>query len=85
MTCDETEPMPRFLLALSLYAVAAVALAGPPASTDDATGKPAKPAATSATTDQDSAPASTPAPAPSRSAAKPAAKRWHSLLPGMIR
>jgi hypothetical protein len=87
MTRDETDPMPRFLLALCLYAVAAVALAGPPAGSDDTAGKPAKPAATTATTDQDSAAASTPAPAPSRSGAttRPSAKRWHSLLPGMIR
>lgn len=87
MTRDETDPMPRFLLALSLYAVAAVALAGTPAGSDDTTGKPAKPAATTATTEQDSAAASTPAPAPSRSgsATRPSAKRWHSLLPGMIR
>jgi hypothetical protein len=85
MTCDETEPMPRFLLALSLYALAAVALARPPAGAEEASGKPAKPAAAATTTEQDGTPAGTPAPAPSRSAAKPTAKRWHSLLPGMIR
>ena len=37
---DETDPMPRFLLALCLYAVAAVAFAGPPAGSDDTAGKP---------------------------------------------
>lgn len=87
MTRDETDPMPRFLLALSLYAVAAVALAGTPAGSDDTAGKPAKPATTTAAAETDSAAASTPAPAPSRngSATRPSAKRWHSLLPGMIR
>ena len=87
MTRDETDPMPRFLLALCLYAVAAVALAGTPAGADDPAGKPAKPVATTATGDQDSPAASTPAPTPSRSGAttRPSAKRWHSLLPGMIR
>ena len=87
MTRAETDPMPRFLLALSLYAVAAVALAGPPAGSDDTAGKPAKPAAATTTTEQDGAATSTPAPTPSRSgsATRPSAKRWHSLLPGMIR
>ena len=77
MTRAETVPMPRLLLALSLYAIAAIAFAGTPAATDDASGKPAKPAA----------PAATPAPAPSRasSSSRSSAKRWHSTLPGMIR
>ena len=88
MTRDETDPMPRFLLALCLYAVAAAALAGPPAGSDDTAGKPAKPAAsTTATADQDGAAASAPAPTPSRTGTttRASAKRWHSLLPGMIR
>ena len=87
MTRAETVPMPRLLLALSLYAIAAIAFAGTPAATDDASGKPAKPAAPVATTEPETTPAATPAPAPSRasSSSRSSAKRWHSTLPGMIR
>jgi hypothetical protein len=88
MTPAETEPMSRPLLALCLYAFAAMALAGTPVASDDASGKPAKPAAApaAATGESDSTPAATPAPAPSRAgSSRPSAKRWHSMLPGMIR
>lgn len=87
MDRPETEPMPRhLLLALSLYAFAAVALAGTPAGNDDAAGKAAKPAAATTTGgDSDGQPATTPAPTPSRTSARASAKRWHSMLPGMIR
>jgi hypothetical protein len=87
MTPAETDPMSRSLLALSLYAFAAIALAGPPPASDD-TGKPAKPAAPTATvSDSDSAPAAAPVQAPNRtgSPSRSSAKRWHSMLPGMIR
>ena len=87
MTHAETEPMSRFLLALSLYAFAAIAIAGTPVTPDDASGKPAKPAPAATAPETDSTPASTPAPAPSRAGAtsRSSAKRWHSMLPGMIR
>jgi len=86
MDRPETEPMPRHLLALCLYAFAAAALAGTPAGNDDTAGKPAKPAAAATTAgDSDGQPVTTPAPAPSRNAARASAKRWHSMLPGMIR
>ena len=87
MTRAETVPMPRLLLALSLYAIAAIAYAGTPAATDDASGKPAKPAAPVRLPVRWWPPAATPAPAPSRasSSSRSSAKRWHSTLPGMIR
>ena len=88
MTRAETEPMPRLLLALCLYAVAAVALAGPPAAADDVSSKPAKPAATTATPDNDGSVAAPASPAPSRAGSASraiTAPRWHSMLPGMIR
>ena len=77
--------MSRLLLALSLFAFAAVALANEPTATDDApSAKPGK-AASSATTDSE-APAVPATPAPARSSTPRAAlPRWHSLLPGMIR
>ena len=84
---DESEPMPRLLLALCLYCVAALTIAGPPVATDDdAAAKPDKPAATSSAGDNDATP---PPPAPARSrngaSTRPAVPRWHSRLPGMIR
>ena len=89
MTLPETEPMSRSLLALSLYAFAAIAMAGTPGTSDEASGKPAKPAATTAAAESDATPATTTAPAavPSRtgSTLRTSAKRWHSMLPGMIR
>ena len=87
MTHAEIEPMSRPLLALSLYAFAAIAIAGPPVTPDDATGKPAKPAATTAAaTDPDTATTAAPSATPSRTgSASRHAKRWHSMLPGMIR
>ena len=87
MTPAESDPMSRPLLALCLYAFAAMALAGTPGATDDNTGKPAKPAApAAATSESDGTASATPAPAPSRAgSARSSAKRWHSMLPGMIR
>ena len=88
MTCDETDDMPRLLLALSLFAFAAIALAGETPATEDTTeAKPGKPAATAPAADNDTpAPAHvSPAPSRSSSATRPAVPRWHSLLPGMIR
>jgi hypothetical protein len=87
MTHAETEPMSRPLLALCLYAFAAIAIAGTPVGQDEAGGKPAKPAtATASSAESDAAPAATPAPAPSRAGSPSrSAKRWHSMLPGMIR
>jgi hypothetical protein len=88
MTRAETEPMPRLLLALCLYAVAAVALAGSPAAADEAATKPVKPAATSATNDSDGSAPAPVSPAPSRAGTATraiTAPRWHSMLPGMIR
>ncbi len=78
--------MPRFLLAISLFLLASVALAGVPASADgqpEATAKTGKVATVVATQDSE---AGTPHPAvvPIRSAT-PHLPRWHSLLPGMIR
>ena len=89
MTRDETDDMPRLLLALSLFAFAAIALAGETPATDDTTdAKPGKPAATTPATDTDApAPVTHASPTPTRgsSATRPAVPRWHSLLPGMIR
>ena len=89
MTHPETEPMSRSLLALCLYAFAAIAMAGTPGASDEASGKPAKPAAAPVAAESDATPATTPAPAtvPSRTGSTPrtSAKRWHSMLPGMIR
>lgn len=87
MTRAETDPMPRLLLALCLYAVAAVAVAGPPVASDEVSTKPAKPASTSATADSEGAAPLPASPAPSRAGAgsRPMAPRWHSMLPGMIR
>ena len=85
----ETEPMSRPLLALCLYAFAAMALAGTPAAPDGASGKPAKPTAPAPATvaEPDATPATAAAPAPARtgSGTRSSAKRWHSMLPGMIR
>ena len=85
MNRHETADMSRLLLALSLFAFAAVVLANEPNATDDTpSAKPGKPAAP-ATTDSE-APAVPAAPAPARSSTpRPALPRWHSLLPGMIR
>jgi hypothetical protein len=86
MTPAETEPMSRPLLALCLYAFAAMALAGTPVAPDGANGKPVKPAAPATTpAEPDATPTSSPAPAPARSGSRSSAKRWHSMLPGMIR
>jgi hypothetical protein len=88
MTRDETDDMPRLLLALSLFAFAAIALAGEPPATEDTTdAKPGKPAVTTPAVDADApAPAHvSPAPSRSGSATRTAVPRWHSLLPGMIR
>lgn len=88
MTRDETDDMPRLLLALSLFFFAALALAGEtPAPEDSIEAKPGKPAVAAASTDSD-VPATTHAstvPSRSSSATRPAVPRWHSLLPGMIR
>ncbi len=77
--------MSRLLLALSLFAFAAIALANEPTATDDTpSAKPGK-AASPATSDSET-PAVPATPAPARgSAPRPALPRWHSLLPGMIR
>ena len=85
MTRHETADMSRLLLALSLFAFAAIAHANEPTATDDTpSAKPGKPAA-SATTDPE-APVVPATPAPARSSTpRPALPRWHSLLPGMIR
>ena len=82
MTRHETTDMSRLLLALSLFAFAAIALANEPTATDDApSAKPGK----AATIDSD-VPAAPATPAPSRgSTPRAALPRWHSLLPGMIR
>ncbi len=88
MTRDETDDMPRLLLALSLFCFAAIALAGEPPATDDSTeAKAGKPAATAPVADNDTPPTAHVSPAPSRSssATRPAVPRWHSMLPGMIR
>lgn len=88
MTGNETEDMPRSLLALSLFAFAAIALAGEPAATEDTTeAKPGKPASSAPATDNDTPAATHVSPAPARvnSTTRPAVPRWHSLLPGMIR
>ena len=86
MTHAETEPMSRPLLALCLYAFASIALAGTPVGTDEVSGKHAKPAAAgTGGTESDPAAATTPAPAPSRAGPSRSPKRWHSMLPGMIR
>ncbi len=78
--------MSRLLLALSLFAFAAIALANEPTATDDTpSAKPGK-AVSPAASDPEApaAPAATPAPARS-STPRPALPRWNSLLPGMIR
>ena len=88
MTSDETDDMPRLLLALSLFAFNAIALARETPATDDTTdAKPGKPAVTAPATDTDTPPPTHASPAPIRSGAatRPAVPRWHSLLPGMIR
>ena len=88
MTRDETDDMPRLLLALSLFAFAAIALAGEtPATEETPEAKPGKPAATAPATDTDTPAATHVSPTPTRgsSATRPAVPRWHSLLPGMIR
>jgi hypothetical protein len=78
--------MSRALLALCLALFAAPAFAGEPASTDDDTtaAKPGKITAAAALNDND-APTTHPATAPVRSPAGHPSRRWHSLLPGMIR
>lgn len=85
MTRHETAEMSRLLLALSLFAFAAIALANEPTATDDTpSAKPGKPAATASS--ESEAPAAPAAPAPARSSTpRPALPRWNSLLPGMIR
>lgn len=88
MTRDETDDMPRLLLALSLFSFAAIAFAGEtPATEDTSEAKASKPAATAPATDNDAPPATHASPTPTRSssATRPAVPRWHSLLPGMIR
>ena len=78
--------MSRLLLAFCLLLVAAPAFAGDPAATDDdaSAAKPGKATAVAAITDAD-APTTHPATAPVRSPAAHPSRRWHSLLPGMIR
>ena len=85
MTRHETADMSRLLLALSLFAFAAIAHANQPTATDETpSAKPGK-AASSAANDSD-APATPVTPAPARSSTpRSALPRWHSLLPGMIR
>lgn len=85
MTRHETADMSRLLLALSLFAFAAIALANEPTATDDSpSAKPGKTASPAATDSE--APAAPATPAPARSSTpRPALPRWHSLLPGMIR
>ena len=88
MTRDETDDMPRLLLALSLFAFTAIALAGETPATEDTTdAKPGKPAATAPAADTDTPVVTHASPVPSRTGAatRPAVPRWHSLLPGMIR
>jgi hypothetical protein len=85
MTRHETADMSRLLLALSLFAFAAIALANEPTATDDTpSAKPGKPAASA--TSESEAPVAPATPSPVRSSTpRPALPRWHSLLPGMIR
>jgi len=84
MTRHETADMSRLLLALSLFAFAAIALANEPTATDDTpSAKPGKPAAAAAS--ESEAPVAPATPSPVRSTPRPALPRWHSLLPGMIR
>lgn len=76
----------RFLLALSLYAFAAAALANNTAASDDpadGNSKPGKTTTVISTQDADATVATHPA-APARSTPR-ATPRWHSFLPGMIR
>lgn len=85
MTRHETADMSRLLLALSLFAFAAIALANEPTATDDTpSAKPGKMASPATSDSETAAVPSTPAPARS-STPRPALPRWHSLLPGMIR
>jgi hypothetical protein len=86
MTRAETADMSRFLLALSLFAFAALALANEPANCDAPTvAKPGK--ASASTTDGEAdAPAAQATMRPIRAgSARPMLPRWQSLLPGMIR
>ena len=83
MTRHETADLSRQLLALSLFAFAAIALADEPTAADDA--PPAKPGKTAAPATSDAETPAVPV-APARgSLPRPALPRWHSLLPGMIR
>ena len=85
MTRAETADMSRLLLALSLFAFAALALANEPVNCDAPTAaKPSKAnVAPSAENDTPTAQGGTLTPA--RAGTRPALPRWQSLLPGMIR
>lgn len=77
--------MSRPLLALCLCLFAASAFAKPETTEDDGPAtKPGKTTAVTTTPDPD-APATHPATAPVRTPAAHPSRRWHSLLPGMIR
>ena len=85
MTRAETADMSRLLLALSLFAFAALALANEPANCDAPTAaKPGKTNTSAASGDND-APAPQATMTPVRAGTRPALPRWQSLLPGMIR
>ncbi len=81
--------MKRLSLAACLFLFASAALAGTPAAGDDAaagSGKPGKATAVTATQDNDVTATGNPTATPARSAApRTVSRRWHSLLPGMIR
>ena len=78
--------MSRPLLALCLSLFAASALAIEPAAPDDdaVAGKPGKSTQATATPEAADAPVTHPVTAPVRAPARQP-RRWHSLLPGMIR
>ena len=78
--------MSRLLLALSLFAFAALALANEPANCDaPTTAKPSK-ANVSASSAETDAPTVQATLTPVRAGGtRPALPRWQSLLPGMIR
>lgn len=88
MTRAETAEMSRLLLALSLFAFAALALANEPATCDaPASAKPGKTSAPASASEGDSdVPAAQATMRPVRAGStRPVLPRWQSLLPGMIR
>jgi hypothetical protein len=77
--------MRRSLLALCLSLYAAVALAGTPAVSDDASAKPGKASPASSAQEGDATAGSHPVAQPAHATTHAVSPRWHSLLPGMIR